>query len=127
MGPRGTAVLERLVAASTTHAWRGRIDVHLIDPHVGLGGSVWRHDQSPVLLMNTATSQTTQYPDETCHPTLPTPHGETLADHAAAAGIAPTQCAPPGPPSAATSLMSSTRPTRTPIPCGCASTATAAR
>lgn len=94
MGPRGTAVLERLVAASTTPTWRGRVDVHIIDPHVGLGGAVWRHDQSPVLLMNTATSQTTQYPDESCHPILPVPHRETLADHAAVAGIAVTECAP---------------------------------
>ena len=94
MGPRGTAVLERLVAASTTDAWQGRITVHCIDPHVGLGGSVWRHDQSPVLLMNTTTAQTTQYPDASTHPTLPVLHSETLAEHAAAAGLGAADFSP---------------------------------
>ncbi len=94
MGPRGTAIFERLVAATHSPEWTGRVDVHLIDPFVGLGGAVWRHDQSDVLLMNTTTCQTTQYPDDSCHPTLPQLHHETLADHASAAGLAPSDYAP---------------------------------
>ena len=93
-GPRGTAIIERLVAASTTPEWQGRLTVHLIDPHVGRGGSVWRHDQSAVLLMNTTTCQTTMYPDESCHPVLPNLRTETLADHLAAEGLAPADFAP---------------------------------
>jgi len=93
-GPRGTAVIERLVAASTASEWNGALTVHLIDPLVGRGGAVWRTDQSDVLLMNTTTCQTTMYPDESCHATLPTPRGETLADHLAAEGLRPTDYAP---------------------------------
>lgn len=94
MGPRGTAVLERLVAASTSDRWRTRLTVHCIDPHVGLGGAVWRHDQPPVLLMNTATAQTSEYPDSSTHPALPVLHRDTLADHAAGAGLGPADFAP---------------------------------
>lgn len=93
-GPRGTAIIERLVAASTLPDWHGPLTVHLIDPHVGHGGSVWRTDQSEVLLMNTATCQTTMYPDDSCHPLLPVRHHETLADHLAASGYGPTEYAP---------------------------------
>ncbi|MFC0675765.1 FAD/NAD(P)-binding protein [Brachybacterium hainanense] len=92
-GPRGTAIVERLVAASLTPAWEGRATVHLVDPHVGLGGAVWRHDQGEVLLMNTTTCQTTMYPDASCHPDLPTPHRETLADVLAAEGLGPADFA----------------------------------
>ncbi|MGY5763772.1 FAD/NAD(P)-binding protein [Brachybacterium sp. DNPG3] len=92
-GPRGTAIIERLVAASTLPDWQGRLTVHLIDPAVGRGGAVWREDQSEVLLMNTTTCQTTLYPDESCHPTLPVPRTATLADHLAAEGYAPADFA----------------------------------
>ncbi|MFC7458632.1 FAD/NAD(P)-binding protein [Brachybacterium sp. GCM10030267] len=88
-GPRGTAIVERLVAASRRADWQGHLTVHLIDPHVGRGGSVWRHDQPDVLLMNTTTCQTTMYPDESCRPVLPTLHTETLADHLAREGLGP--------------------------------------
>lgn len=92
-GPRGTAIVERLAAASRTAPWQGRLTVHVVDPHVGKGGSVWRCDQSEVLLMNTTTCQTTMYPDESCHPDLPVPHRETLGDHLAAEGLGPADYA----------------------------------
>ncbi|AXK44674.1 FAD/NAD(P)-binding protein [Brachybacterium saurashtrense] len=92
-GPRGTAIVERLVAASRTPHWDGALTVHLIDPQAGLGGAVWRHDQSEVLLMNTTTCQTTMYPDASCHAALPAPGRPTLADHLAAEGLAPTDFA----------------------------------
>ena len=92
-GPRGTAIVERLVAASTIPTWQGALTVHLIDPCVGLGGAVWRHDQSEVLLMNTATCQTTMYPDPSCHPRLPVLRTTTLADHLAGEGLAPADIA----------------------------------
>lgn len=92
-GPRGTAIIERLAAASTAPDWHGALTVHLIDPLVGRGGAVWRHDQSEVLLMNTTTCQTTMYPDESCHAVLPVPRRETLADHLAGEGLAPTDFA----------------------------------
>ncbi|MEE1618761.1 FAD/NAD(P)-binding protein [Brachybacterium sp. J153] len=92
-GPRGTAIVERLVAASRTGSWQGPLTVHVIDPLVGRGGAVWRHDQPEVLLMNTTTCQTTLYPDASCHPQLPAAHRDTLADHLAAEGYAPTDFA----------------------------------
>lgn len=79
-GPRGIAVIERLGAASRTEAWRGAVEVHLIDPHVDRGGAVWRTDQSRALLMNTATCQTTMYPDASCAPVLPVEGAQTLAE-----------------------------------------------
>ena len=93
-GPRGTAIVERLVAASHSPAWQGALTVHLIDPQVGRGGAVWRHDQPEVLLMNTTTCQTTMYPDASCHGVLPSPRTVTLADHLAGEGLAPTDFAP---------------------------------
>lgn len=92
-GPRGTAIIERLVAASAGPDWHGTLTVHLIDPQVGRGGAVWRHDQPEVLLMNTTTCQTTMYPDESCHGVLPVSRTETLADHLAGEGLAPTDFA----------------------------------
>ena len=92
-GPRGTAIVERLVAASNGPRWRGGLTVHLIDPLVGRGGAVWRDDQPEVLLMNTTTCQTTMYPDESCHAVLPVPRAETLAEHLRREGLAPTDFA----------------------------------
>src|SRR5699024_657874 len=92
-GPRGTAIVERLVAASNGPHWRGGLTVHLIDPLVGRGGAVWRDDQPEVLLMNTTTCQTTMYPDESCHAVLPVPRAETLAEHLGREGLAPTDFA----------------------------------
>ncbi|WP_460475713.1 FAD/NAD(P)-binding protein [Brachybacterium huguangmaarense] len=93
-GPRGTAIVERLAAAASTDAWQGTLEVHLIDPDVDRGGAVWRSDQSPVLLMNTATCQTTMYPDASVDPLLPVPHTDTLADFLAPDGYAPADIAP---------------------------------
>ncbi|MDO5663070.1 MAG: FAD/NAD(P)-binding protein, partial [Brachybacterium sp.] len=94
-GPRGIAICERLVAASRTDAWHGTLEVHLIDPDVDRGGAVWRADQSPVLLMNTATCQTTLYPDASCTTTLPAPDDALTFDaFLAATGYAPADIAP---------------------------------
>lgn len=93
MGPRGTAVVERLVAASMIPAWQGSLTVHCIDPHVGDGGAVWRRDQPAVLLMNTTTAQTTQYPDASTRPLLPTPHQDTLATYPGQV-LGPTEYSP---------------------------------
>lgn len=49
-GPRGTSVLERLLARLGP---LGRARVDLIDPFPPGAGKVWRADQSPLYLMNT--------------------------------------------------------------------------
>lgn len=92
-GPRGTAIVERLVAASHSESWQGQLTVHFIDPLVGRGGAVWRDDQPEVLLMNTTTCQTTMYPDDSCHALLPRLHERTLADHLRAEGYGPADFA----------------------------------
>jgi hypothetical protein len=57
-GPRGTSVLERIVA---NHS--GPVDVHVVDPYPPGAGGVWRTDQSDRLLMNTVASQVSLYTD----------------------------------------------------------------
>lgn len=54
-GPRGTSVLERLIAnwSALREADRPRVTVHLIDPYQPGPGHVWRTDQSRHFLMNT--------------------------------------------------------------------------
>jgi len=52
MGPRGISVVERLYA-NLLAAPGDSLVLHLVDPYLGLGGRVWRTDQSALLLMNT--------------------------------------------------------------------------
>ncbi|OMH30609.1 FAD/NAD(P)-binding domain-containing protein [Tersicoccus sp. Bi-70] len=61
-GPRGTSVLERLLAhaRATTDV---RLDVHLIDPFPPGPGRVWRAEQSRLPLMNTPSLFPTVVPD----------------------------------------------------------------
>lgn len=55
-GPRGTSVLERLLAHAAVQRKAGtpvRLQVHLVDPYPPGAGHVWRPDQSRHFLMNT--------------------------------------------------------------------------
>lgn len=52
-GPRGTSVLERLVANHRLRGEAGRLHIHLIDPYPPGPGHVWRAGQSRLFLMNT--------------------------------------------------------------------------
>ncbi|GGC98494.1 hypothetical protein GCM10011512_26790 [Tersicoccus solisilvae] len=61
-GPRGTSVLERLLAHARVHD-DVRLTVHLIDPHPAGPGRVWRSDQSRLPLMNTPSLFPTVVPD----------------------------------------------------------------
>ncbi|MBM7173248.1 FAD/NAD(P)-binding protein, partial [Streptomyces sp. G44] len=75
-GPRGTGILERLAAnADELYAGPG-LDIHLVDPYPPGGGRVWRHDQSPLLQMNSQAKDVTMFTDETVDiagPVLPGP------------------------------------------------------
>ncbi|MEI3847995.1 MULTISPECIES: FAD/NAD(P)-binding protein [unclassified Microbacterium] len=75
-GPRGSSLVERLVA----NAVGGAVDltVHLIDPAPPGGGRVWRHDQPPHLLMNTLADDATHFTDETVRCDGPIVEGPTL-------------------------------------------------
>ncbi|MCG2622909.1 FAD/NAD(P)-binding protein [Arthrobacter sp. I2-34] len=52
-GPRGTSVLERLLANQRLRADGTGLQVHLVDPYPPGPGHVWRPDQSRLFLMNT--------------------------------------------------------------------------
>ncbi|MDT9693160.1 FAD/NAD(P)-binding protein [Streptomyces sp. P9(2023)] len=75
-GPRGTGVLER-IAANLPELYDGsRLDLHVVDPYPPGGGRIWRHDQSPLLRMNSQARDVTMFPDgsvEMAGPVLPGP------------------------------------------------------
>jgi len=52
-GPRGTSVLERLLANQRLRADGTDLQIHVIDPYPPGSGHVWRQDQSRLFLMNT--------------------------------------------------------------------------
>lgn len=64
LGPRGTAVLERLVENARLTNGEQTV-VHVYDDQFPGAGAVWHPRQSPQLLMNTVTSQVTLFTDET--------------------------------------------------------------
>ena len=67
-GPRGAGVLERLVASAPEllgDALSGAgVDVHLVDPDPAGAGRIWRHEQSPLLAMNSMAADVTMYTDD---------------------------------------------------------------
>lgn len=76
-GPRGLAVLERLCA---NHSGAERLTVHVVDPHPPGPGRVWRTEQSHHLLMNTVTSQVSQFTDGSVRCAGPVRPGPSLYD-----------------------------------------------
>ncbi|MEV8442658.1 FAD/NAD(P)-binding protein [Actinosynnema sp. NPDC051121] len=77
VGPRGLSVLERL-CANAGESPRRDIRVRLVDPRLGVGGRVWRTDQSGHLLMNTVASQVTLFADDSVECAGPVVHGPSL-------------------------------------------------
>jgi FAD-NAD(P)-binding protein len=63
-GPRGAGILER-IAASAPELHPGGLHVHLIDPYPAGAGRIWRHDQSPLLAMNSMAADVTMFTDDT--------------------------------------------------------------
>ncbi|WP_461213989.1 FAD/NAD(P)-binding protein [Lacticaseibacillus sp. GG6-2] len=62
-GPRGLLLLNRLLAWQP-HTNREQMTITIYDPYP-IGGRVWRTDQDPHLLMNTAANQITLFYDQT--------------------------------------------------------------
>ncbi|QIJ64535.1 FAD/NAD(P)-binding protein [Streptomyces sp. JB150] len=81
-GPRGTSLLERLVANAATCAPDRTITVHVIDPCPPGGGRIWRSRQSPLLWMNTTSEDCTMFTDETVACEGPVVSGPTLGEWA---------------------------------------------
>ncbi|MFF3499931.1 FAD/NAD(P)-binding protein [Streptomyces sp. NPDC003247] len=82
-GPRGTGLLER-IAANAPELWDGRrtLTIHLVDPYPPGPGRVWRHEQSPLLRMNSMAEDVTMFTDETSEMDGPVRPGPSLAEWA---------------------------------------------
>ncbi|MBD0709481.1 MULTISPECIES: FAD/NAD(P)-binding protein [unclassified Streptomyces] len=61
MGPRGLSVLERLAARRAEEPTGRPVEVFAIDPYEAGAGRIWRTDQSPWFLMNTAAQEVTMF------------------------------------------------------------------
>lgn len=78
-GPRGSSVVERLIANHGVLG-AGSVEVHLVDPAPAGGGRIWRHDQPAHLLMNTLCADATHWTDDTVACEGPIVPGPTLYD-----------------------------------------------
>ncbi|MDQ3402448.1 MAG: FAD/NAD(P)-binding protein, partial [Actinomycetota bacterium] len=62
--PRAAGLLERMGASAPELLDRPLV-VHIVDPFPAGAGRVWRHDQSPLLRMNSMAEDVTMFTDET--------------------------------------------------------------
>ncbi|MEV7024540.1 FAD/NAD(P)-binding protein [Kitasatospora sp. NPDC093558] len=82
-GPRGTGLLERIAANAPELLPPDRpLHVHLVDPHPPGAGRIWRHDQSPLLRMNSMAEDVTMFTDERSTIEGPVRPGPSLAEWA---------------------------------------------
>jgi hypothetical protein len=81
-GPRGAGFLERLGANLPDIAPGRRITVHLVDPYPPGPGRVWRHEQSPLLRMNSMAEDVTMFTDDSVQCEGPIRPGPSLAEWA---------------------------------------------
>jgi hypothetical protein len=64
VGPRGTGVLERLLANVAAEPLGRPLEVHLVDPYPPGAGRVWRRDQSALLWLNSTAEDVTLFADD---------------------------------------------------------------
>ena len=76
-GPRGTSVLERLLAHAAAAGRSVRLHIDVLDPYPAGPGHVWQPDQSRLFLMNTQSFYPTLIPQD---PSLPAPVAGTTFD-----------------------------------------------
>ena len=69
-GPRGTSVLERLLAHTAAAGRPVRLHIDVVDPYPAGPGHVWQPGQSRLFLMNTQSFYPTLIPED---PSLPAP------------------------------------------------------
>ncbi|MET8625028.1 FAD/NAD(P)-binding protein [Kitasatospora sp. NPDC004669] len=82
-GPRGTGLLERIAANAAELLPADRpLDIHLVDPYPPGAGRIWRHDQSPLLRMNSMAEDVTMFTDERSTLDGPVRPGPSLAEWA---------------------------------------------
>jgi hypothetical protein len=83
-GPRATGLLER-IAANAPELWdqERELVIHLIDPYPAGPGRIWRHEQSPLLRMNSMAEDVTLFTDESSTLDGPVRPGPSLSEWAA--------------------------------------------
>ncbi|RZL72227.1 MAG: FAD/NAD(P)-binding protein [Rhodococcus sp. (in: high G+C Gram-positive bacteria)] len=74
-GPRGTGVLERLLARRSD----AELHIHVVDPFPPGAGRIWRSSQPPLLWMNSVAADVTMFTDDTTVVDGPIRPGPTLA------------------------------------------------
>ncbi|MGW4113632.1 FAD/NAD(P)-binding protein [Actinosynnema sp. NPDC004786] len=80
-GPRTSGILERL-GANAPELFDGPVEVHLVDPFAAGAGRVWRHEQSPLLRMNSMAEDVTMFTDASVTCDGPIRPGPSLAEWA---------------------------------------------
>ncbi|MDQ0676625.1 putative NAD(P)/FAD-binding protein YdhS [Arthrobacter pascens] len=81
-GPRAAGVLERIVA-NRAALFSGRLDIHVVEPYEPGSGRIWRYDQHPGLMMNSAAADVTMFTDSSVACEGPAVEGPGLAEWAA--------------------------------------------
>jgi uncharacterized NAD(P)/FAD-binding protein YdhS len=80
-GPRASGLLERM-GANAPELFDGPVHVHLVDPFAAGSGRVWRHEQSPLLRMNSMAEDVTVFTDSSVACEGPIRAGPSLAEWA---------------------------------------------
>jgi uncharacterized NAD(P)/FAD-binding protein YdhS len=81
-GPRTAGILERL-AANRPELFSGRMDIQVVEPYTAGSGRIWRHEQHPRLMLNSAAADVTMFTDVSVQCEGPAAEGPSLADWAA--------------------------------------------
>ncbi|MDN4643824.1 FAD/NAD(P)-binding protein [Arthrobacter sp. PsM3] len=81
-GPRAAGILERL-AANRPELFDAPVNVHVIEPHTAGSGRIWRYEQHPGLMLNSAAADVTMFTDSSVSCGGPVADGPALADWAA--------------------------------------------
>ncbi|MFD1149183.1 FAD/NAD(P)-binding protein [Saccharothrix hoggarensis] len=87
-GPRAAGLLERL-GANAPELFDGPLEVDLVDPFPAGAGRVWRHEQSPLLRMNSMAEDVTMFTDASVVCEGPVRPGPSLAEWARTVASAP--------------------------------------
>ncbi len=61
-GPRAAGLLERL-AANRPELFDGALKIHVVEPHDPGAGRIWRYEQHPGLMLNSAAADVTMFTD----------------------------------------------------------------
>jgi uncharacterized NAD(P)/FAD-binding protein YdhS len=81
-GPRTAGVLERM-AANRQDLFPGPLDIHVVEPYEPGSGRIWRYDQHPGLMLNSAAADVTMFTDSSVVCDGPAVDGPGLAEWAA--------------------------------------------